>query len=403
MVVVNNHTSPDLIKGFLALKATGVCKVIFEGTPADFTNGSVISFDLADSLVYALAVRSLVSEIRDSHGFLSNVNNVTPIRKPFGFYPPIRTAFIEGKLWVIDIGKDSTQDLSRIQLWDEIISIDGKDITTATNSWRNYFATSNQITFQREVIYYLLNGPKDSKIRLGVNRNEKLSPLELIRSGRTQPSGKLIDFNDDYPVVKTLSDSVAYINMGALSNNSVDSTFNAFQKTKAIVFDMRNYPRGTAWTTAPRLTSVPKEAVFFVKPMVNYAHVNGGESKENTTSSFTVGPDRKHKTYTGKVIILCNGNTQSQAEYSIMMFQAATKATVVGSQTAGADGNVTTVVLPGGYLASFSGLGILYPDGTETQRTGIKIDILIKPTVDGLKKGKDELLDRALEYIAKGK
>jgi C-terminal processing protease CtpA/Prc len=57
-----------------------------------------------------------------------------------------------------------------------------------------------------------------------------------------------------------------------------------------------------------------------------------------------------------------------------MMYQAAINATVIGSQTAGADGNVTTVVLPGGYMASFSGLGILYPDGTQTQRTGIKID-----------------------------
>jgi hypothetical protein len=45
---------------------------------------------------------------------------------------------------------------------------------------------------------------------------------------------KLIDFNDDYPVAKMLSDSVAYINMGALSNNGVDSTFDAFQKTKAL-------------------------------------------------------------------------------------------------------------------------------------------------------------------------
>jgi hypothetical protein len=36
MVVVNRYTSADLVKGFLALKATGVCKVIFEGTPADF-------------------------------------------------------------------------------------------------------------------------------------------------------------------------------------------------------------------------------------------------------------------------------------------------------------------------------------------------------------------------------
>lgn len=104
-----------------------------------------------DSLDYTMAVRSMVSEIHDSHGFLSNVNKTTPVRKAFGYYPPIRTAFVEGKLWVIDVGKDSTQDLSSIKLWDEIISIDGKDVSTAMQSWRNYFASSNETTFHRDV------------------------------------------------------------------------------------------------------------------------------------------------------------------------------------------------------------------------------------------------------------
>jgi C-terminal processing protease CtpA/Prc len=86
-----------------------------------------------------------------------------------------------------------------------------------------------------------------------------------------------------------------------------------------------------------------------------------------------------------------------------MMFQGATNVTVIGSQTAGADGNVTEVVLPGGYSASFSGLGIYYPDGTPTQRVGIKIDIPVKPTLQGIRNNKDEVLQRGLQYIASGR
>ena len=44
--------------------------------------------------------------------------------------------------------------------------------------------------------------------------------------------------------------------------------------------------------------------------------------------------------------------------------------------------------------------GIVYPDGTESQRNGVKIDIEVKPTINGLRAGRDEVLEKALE-IAK--
>ena len=51
-----------------------------------------------------------------------------------------------------------------------------------------------------------------------------------------------------------------------------------------------------------------------------------------------------------------------------MAFQATPRCTVVGTQTAGADGNISALVMPGGDFGYFSGLGVLYPDGTNTQR-----------------------------------
>ena len=46
-----------------------------------------------------------------------------------------------------------------------------------------------------------------------------------------------------------------------------------------------------------------------------------------------------------------------------------------------------------------SGIGVYYPDGTETQRVGIVPDIEVKSTIEGIKKGKDELLEKAIEII----
>ena len=76
-------------------------------------------------------------------------------------------------------------------------------------------------------------------------------------------------------------------------------------------------------------------------------------------------------------------------------------AVTIGSTTAGADGNVSYIDLPGGIKTMISGIGIFYPDGGQTQRTGVRIDEIAEPTVEAIKTGKDEVLERAIEIINK--
>ena len=70
----------------------------------------------------------------------------------------------------------------------------------------------------------------------------------------------------------------------------------------------------------------------------------------------------------------------------------------MGSQTAGADGNVTRIQLP--YAAfNLTGLGVCYPDGINAQRNGVKIDIVIEPSAKGMINGEDEQLQAAINYL----
>lgn len=47
----------------------------------------------------------------------------------------------------------------------------------------------------------------------------------------------------------------------------------------------------------------------------------------------------------------------------------------------------------------FSGIGIYYPNGDDTQRVGVKLDVDVSPTIDGIKAGKDEVLEKAIALI----
>ena len=93
-----------------------------------------------------------------------------------------------------------------------------------------------------------------------------------------------------------------------------------------------------------------------------------------------------------------NGGTQSHAEFTAMCLQTGDNVITIGSQTSGADGNTSQVNLVGGFKTWITGIGIFYPDGRETQRKGVNIDIEIKPTVLGLSEGRDEVLEKAIAY-----
>ena len=103
------------------------------------------------------------------------------------------------------------------------------------------------------------------------------------------------------------------------------------------------------------------------------------------------------RTFKGKIILLVNEKTLSRAEFTAMALQTADNVITVGNQTAGADGDVALFEYLGGYETAMTGVGVLYPDGSETQRVGIKIDIHVKPTIQGLREGRDEILDKAIE------
>jgi C-terminal processing protease CtpA/Prc len=108
-------------------------------------------------------------------------------------------------------------------------------------------------------------------------------------------------------------------------------------------------------------------------------------------------PQQPH--YAGKIVILVDEVSQSQAEYTTMALRTAPGAVVVGSMTAGADGNVSNFALPGGLRTMISGIGVFYPDGKPTQRVGIVSDVEAKPTLEGIREGRDEVLEIGIRQI----
>ena len=113
-----------------------------------------------------------------------------------------------------------------------------------------------------------------------------------------------------------------------------------------------------------------------------------------------LSPTEPH--YDGKVIVLVDETSLSQAEYTAVSLQSAPHTVVIGSTTAGADGNLSSFPLPGGLRSAISGLGVFYPDGAPTQRVGVRVDIEVNPTLQGIRAGRDEVMEAAIHQIVPG-
>ena len=96
---------------------------------------------------------------------------------------------------------------------------------------------------------------------------------------------------------------------------------------------------------------------------------------------------------------MVNSASQSRAEFFTMALQKTNHNYTVGSQTSGADGDVTKFQLPGSIYTSFSGLGIKYPNGDQTQKKGVRIDLEYLPKGNLVSKSRDEELEFILQQI----
>jgi len=337
-------------------------------------------------LDYHLAMLELVVKIDDSHaGLQSDLLN-----EHFGNkHIPALYKIIDDKAVITRMLNDSIAQLNDLKIGDVISKVNGENVMDIFNKNCDYIQGSNypsKLSFAWNKIF---NGTSDS-LTIEFLRNNELNTKKIRRY-------LFEDFNykkSKKEKWKIINSNIGYVSMGELERDDVSAMMDSLMQTKAMIFDIRNYPKGTLYNIANYLNSKPKEFFKVINPDLSYP------GKFIWVKGLTCGGDGKVKErYKGKVVLLVNSYTQSHAEFTTMCLQTAEDVITIGNQTSGADGNVSSISLIGGFKTGISGIGIFYPDKTKTQRKGVKIDIELQPTIEGIRNGDDEILDKAIEII----
>ncbi len=346
-----------------------------------------------NELEYELAMVQIIGDVKDTHANLWGGNNkIQDLRGTY--FPPVHVRFAENKLVVDDYFNPEMKAEIGLEIGDVITHVNEKSVDAFVIENHDYYPASNQPTRLRDMSRDILRS------------NSETISITYIRDGQSLTKELQLFTKDDLKYYgwykpesegksyKMLDNNIGYITLKNIKQEDVEIIRKEFKDAKGIIVDIRNYP--SAFMPFLLGSFFTSEYSPFVK-FTNGTFNNPGE--------FSYGKDLsippKGKFYTGKVVVLVNELSQSQAEYTAMAFRAGDNTTIVGSTTAGADGNVSRISLPGNLSTMISGIGVYYPDGTETQRVGIVPDIEVNLTVKGIKNGIDEPLEEAIDIILK--
>ena len=196
---------------------------------------------------------------------------------------------------------------------------------------------------------------------------------------------------------------IGYLNPTVSSENELKQIMSKFQDTEGIIVDLRYYPSNFIRRLLGEYL-IPEPAQFATMSLPNPVAPGSFYFNDNCISGSgylrsTGEDDTEYPLYQGRTVILMDDTSASRSEFTIMALRQTPGAVVVGSPSLGTDGDVVDVSLPGQISFSISGLGVYTPDGGQTQRIGLTPDIECRPTVEGIREGRDELVEKAVEII----
>jgi C-terminal processing protease CtpA/Prc len=327
------------------------------------------------------ALRLLVADIRDGHG---NVNDVA-VRANVALLP-LQLRVLNNQLVVIASRNDDVRVGSVVKTIDgeSAIARLEKEVqhTSGTPQWRQSRAASAMTLCSPNATVSLNIESPDGDARVANVRCE----ASAARTVEARPDS-----------IAELQPGIWYVDITRIRAAQLGPMLATLSKARGVVFDLRGYPTDAGAAVLPYLM---REAEAPTDRWMHIARMTRpfGEVATWMSSSWNVQPVTPH--IAGQRVFLTNGGAISYAE-SVMGYVRDHKlGTIIGSTTAGANGNITNFTVPGGFSIIFTGMRVTRHDGTAPfHMRGVGPDIALEPTLAGIRAGRDELLERAIAIL----
>ena len=321
------------------------------------------------------SIRTLTRALHDGHARVERDG-----RRGSGWLP-VRTTCIGDRV-VVTASEDPS-----VQPGDVVTHIDGEpagpradaiaDRLSGTERWRRFRActwdgargpggTAARLTLQR--------GDTRTEVDTTYARHEPLEP--------TRPEA----FSE-------LEPGVLYVDLTRLSWTDLKPHLEELAAARGIVFDLRGYPIHND-DLLDHLMTAPEDAAWMHVP--RYIEP-GGVPVSFADIGWNRRPSEPH--IAAPTVFLVSPAAISYAESILAYVKTHALGTLVGTATAGANGDIVRHDTLAGFYVVFSGMRVTRHDGTPFHNAGIEPDVAAEPTIAGIAEGRDEVLERGLEVL----
>ena len=324
----------------------------------------------------------MIAQIDDGHGFV------------FGehlYHLPIRTELIENKI-VITASKNT--ELLR---GDIIKKIDGKSVMKVLHEKEKMISGSPQLRRHR-ALNILCSKFDSGETHLVIERDGREQKITVQNSSC---GGIFFNPIDERPylseTIVEIEPGIYYINMANCTENIFYQKIDLLANAKAVIYDQRGGNQLHFLQVIPHLIEDSVTSTWWNVPQTIYPN---RKEVEFDKSNWDIQP--KQPLFKSKTIIINVPAVVSSGETAMGFLDHYNLATTVGEPTAGCNGNINEIHLPCGYQVCFTGMKVLKHDGSQLYIKGFQPNYPVSKTIQAIKEGRDEYLEKALEIANKG-
>ncbi|MEQ7123088.1 S41 family peptidase [Actinopolymorpha sp. B11F2] len=351
----------------------------------------------------------LTAHLNDSHVSVNHaLREQVFVARSATHAPPIRLLALGDRVVVgepLDGTESGSEDGHQLVPGMEVTQVDGRTLTDVAAEYAPLISASTPQARMARLSRVVLLGPAHSPAELTVSSGGHDRKVTVTRS---RPAAQLSPPAHDQEAARWVEE-FGYLDLATAESPAVvDAAFARFVDAPGLLLDMRGYPRCyPRGTVVPRLIDRPCHSPHYHFPLRSGARRGGGGGTTPgrdhvaeywTQEHYLIHPDPDLH-YGGEVAVLIDDRAISQSEDFCICLRNAGRGIFVGTPTAGTNGNVTWVDLPGGASVSFTGMRVTYADGSRFQNLGIHPDILVAPTPEGLAAGRDDVLEAAIAAL----
>ncbi|MFL6197570.1 MAG: S41 family peptidase [Thermoanaerobaculia bacterium] len=354
------------------------------------------------TLAYYRLLMEMAAKLRDGH---TGVYPPDELDDEVYARPPVRVVLVEGRPFVSHVFAEALQ-AEGIRPGVEIVAIDGIPV-------KQYAET-------RVAPYQSASTPHDLAARTYENRllaGSSSAPVELTlqppageafrRKVARMPAAERNKLAATPPMeLRMLPGNVAYIALNGFDDNTAAEQFEArfeeIAKADALILDVRANGGGNSdvgYRVLACLTDKPFRTSRWRTRDYRPAYRAWGRAEGTFGGDADELQPSGTRLYTKPVVVLTGPRTYSAAEDFVVAFDAMKRGKIVGEPTGGSTGQPLQFKLPGGGMARVCTKRDTYPDDKEFVGVGVQPQVLVQPTVEDFRAGRDTVLEAALALL----